>query len=91
METSMENENVVPEVMAQQLVKANICLDTAELISIRGIQARCVAQATEAQNAVANWLRNGACPEDRAAEVEDGLRKLSKRIALQAWDTIERA
>jgi len=87
----MENESVVPEVMAQQLVKANICLDTAELIPVRGVKARCVARATEAQNAVANWLRNGSCPEDRAAEVEDGLRKLIKRIALQSSDTIERA
>jgi len=82
----MELRSVVPEVMAQQLAKANICLDTAELVSDRGVKARCVARATQAEGAVSNWLRNGACPEDRVTAVEEALRKLNQRLAVQSLD-----
>ena len=47
------------------------------------MKARCIAQATRVQDAVANWLRNGACPEDRVKAVEATLRKLIDRLALQ--------
>lgn len=75
-----------PELIAAQLAKANNLLDTAERVSIRNVRARCIARATEAQNAVTYWLRSGACPEERVAEVEDGLRKLSERLAEQLSD-----
>ena len=36
------------ELMLEQLTKANMWLDTAELTGIRHVQERCIAQATEA-------------------------------------------
>ena len=54
-ETPM-NDSSDSELMGLQLANANTCLDTADLITNPEVKARCIAQATEAQNVVANWL-----------------------------------
>ena len=71
-----------PVLMAQELAKANIWLDTAERSAIPRVRVRCIARATEARNAVTYWLRNDdAFPEDSVPAVEDALRKLNERLA----------
>jgi len=87
-EKPMENDSTDPELMALQLANANTYLDTAALITNPDVKARCIAQATEAQNVVANWLLSvsGARPKDQVQEIEDGLRKLIERIALHSSD-----
>jgi len=72
--------------MAQELTKANMLLDTAERSSIRRVRARCIVRASEACDAVTDWLRNDdACPADRVPAVEDALRKLNDRL-VQPFD-----
>jgi len=81
----MNNQIAIPDPMLKQLVKANISLDIAELIAIRDVKERCVAQATEAQDTVAQWLRSGACPDGQVnAAVEDALCNLKDRLAMQS-------
>jgi len=81
----MNNQIAIPDPMLKQLVKANISLDIAELIAIRDVKERCVAQATEAQDTVAQWLRSGACPDSQVnAAVEDALCNLKDRLAMQS-------
>jgi len=77
-EIPMENDSTDAELMALQLANANAYLDTAGLITNPDVKARCIAQATEAQNVVANWLLSvgEACPTDQVQKIEDGLRKL---------------
>ena len=69
--------------MLEQLTKANMWLDTAELIGIGDVKERCVAQATEAEDRVRHWLRDSGCPDVNAAEVEEALEGLSDRLAMQ--------
>ena len=87
-ETSMENDSSDSELMALQLANANTYLDTADLITNPEVKARCIAQATEAQDVVANWLLSvsGTRPKDQVQKIEDGLRKLIERIALHLSD-----
>ena len=70
----------------QQLTKANMWLDTAELIAIRDVKERCVAQATEAEDRVRHWLRDSGCSVVDAVEVEEALEELSDRLAMQSSD-----
>jgi len=86
-ETPM-NDSSDSELMGLQLANANTCLDTADLITNPEVKARCIAQATEAQNVVANWLLSfsGARPKDEVQKIEDGLRKVIDRLALHSSD-----
>ena len=72
--------------MLEQLMKANMWLDTAELIGIRDVKERCIAQATEAEGRVRSWLRDGGCPGFNTGEVAEALEGLSARLAMQSSD-----
>jgi len=74
----------IPAPILKQLVKANISLDIAELIAIRDVKERCIGQATKAQDTVAQWLRSGACPDEEVTLVQDALRDLGDRLAVQS-------
>jgi len=73
------------KLVLQQLTKANMWLDTADLIAIRDVKERCVAQATEAEDRVRSWLRD-RCPVVDAVEVGEALEELSDRLAMQSVD-----
>ena len=83
-----ENDSSDSELMALQLANANTYLDTANLITNPDVKARCLAQATEAHNVVANWLLSfsGVRPKDEVQKIEDGLRKLIERMARHLSD-----
>jgi len=70
--------------MLDQLAKANVCLDTADLFAVRDVQERCIAEATEVEHRVTKWLRSGAHPDDQVDAVEGALRDLSDRLAMQS-------
>jgi len=74
------------DLMLEQVTKANIWLDTAELIAIGDVRERCIAQAFEAEGRVKDWLRRSGCPDDHAAEVEEALDDLSDRLAMQPFE-----
>ena len=78
------------DLMLEQVTKANIWLDTAELIAIGDVRERCIAQAFEAEGRVKHWLRRSSCPEVEAAEVEEALDGLSDRLATQSFEEEER-
>ena len=85
-----DSPTAIPTPILKQLVKANISLDIAELIAIRDVKERCIAQATKAQDTVAHWLRSGACPGDEVGLVEDALRDLADRLVVQSSADNER-
>ena len=72
------------ELMLEQLTKANMWLDTAELTGIRHVQERCIAQATEAEARARTWLRDSGGSGVDAMEVEEALEGLSDRLAMQS-------
>jgi len=49
-----------------------------------------LAQATEAQDTVGNWLQNGPYPDDQVNAIEDGLQHVRGRLAMpcsdEEWD-----
>ena len=83
-----ENDSSDSELMALQLANASTYLDTADLITNPDVKARCLSQATEAHNVVANWLLSfsGVRPKDEVQKIEDGLRKVIDRLALHSSD-----
>jgi len=79
----MQNQT---DLMLEQITKANMWLDTAELIGIGDVKQRCIAQATEAEDRVRHWLRDSPRVGVNAAEVEEALEGLSDRLAMQSFD-----
>ena len=81
-EVTLNNQT---NLMLDHITKANMWLDTAELIGIGDVRARCIAQATEAEDRVRHWLRDSGCGDVDAAEVENDLEGLSDRLAMQTF------
>jgi CheY-like chemotaxis protein len=71
---------IATDVLFRTLEMANIYLDTAALSDSRKDQS--VTLATEAYDRLIAWLDRGACIDDRAAELVNGLRALNERLKL---------
>jgi len=71
---------IATDVLFRTLEMANLYLDTAAITVDRW--DHCVTLATEAYDRLIAWLDRGACVDDRAAELVNGLRALNERLRL---------
>jgi len=71
---------VATDVMFRKLDMANLYLDTAAITVDRW--DHCVTLATESYNRLIAWLDRGACVDERAPELVNGLRALNERLRL---------
>jgi CheY-like chemotaxis protein len=85
-----QHRQTATELLFRTLEMANLYLDTAAISDHR--KDHCVTLATGSFDRLITWLDSGACIDDRAAEMVNGLRALNERLKLmrQPHGRIER-